>query len=110
MTHRNPLTSSERRGIIAVALVALLITGSGMWVSRCNRPASPPEPAEVEVLIPADSVEAGHERTDSTENLPGKRGRREERRKKASSAKSKNKTPKTYRRRSPLDEEIPGGR
>lgn len=48
---KNSFTSSERRGIIAVAALALLITGCGFWLSRCGRPESTITPAEVEVLL-----------------------------------------------------------
>ncbi|MDE6095875.1 MAG: hypothetical protein K2G52_06770 [Muribaculaceae bacterium] len=48
---KNSFTSSERRGIIAVAALALLITGCGFWLSRCGRPESTVTPAEVEVLL-----------------------------------------------------------
>lgn len=58
------LTSRERRGILAVAAVALLVTGAGMLL-RLTRPATPLPPTAVaipdsaHVLIPADTSMTG---------------------------------------------------
>lgn len=52
---RNPLTSSERKGILAVALVAFLVTGGGLCLTRCGRTSSPSAPEEIEVLVRGDN-------------------------------------------------------
>ncbi len=115
----NPLTSSERRGILILAILSLLITGVGLCVAYCDRPATTIEPKEVEVLLRgeptyvtgADSVARARRdslrklrkdslrkiRRDSLRKLGQKDGRN------SLGGKSK-KAPKTYRRRSPIDE------
>lgn len=95
---RNSLTASERRGIIVVAVLALLLTLSGWFVSKCQRQHMEETPPEVEVLIHGDSISE----TDST-TVRKKRTRKS---KNDSVKKKKGKTPKYYRRRSPRDEAV----
>ena len=121
----NPLTSSERRGILILAILSLLITGAGLCVAYCDRPATTIESKEVEVLLRgeptyvtgADSV--ARVRRDSLQKLRKdslRKARRDSLRKVrrdslrklgkergSRSGKSKKAT-KTYRRRSPIDE------
>lgn len=60
-------TASERKGIIAVAVVALAITGAGLLTARCNRGSVENEVAvpafETETIMAPDSVKTDKERT-----------------------------------------------
>ena len=96
---KNPVTASERRGIIVVAVLALLITGGGWLVSTCRRQSPETVPPEVAVLVRGDSVGDG---------VGESSGKRKKNRKDStgSSKSSKSKSPKTYRRRSPRDESV----
>ena len=98
MMRGNPFTASERRGIIAVAALSLVVTGGGVALSYCGRPERVVTPPEVEVLLHPDSV-GNTGREDSVS--PGKRGKGKERKK------GGEKKPRL--RRSPLDEDIPSG-
>lgn len=111
----HPFTSTERRGILIVAALSLLITGAGLFVSYCDRPASTIEPQDVEMLYKPDPVKAAYAdsvakamrkarrdslrkvRRDSLRNLRRDSLRRH------GKMKSK-RAVKTYRRRSPIDE------
>lgn len=105
----HPFTASERRGILIIAIISLLITGAGILVSRCHRQEPLMEKNDVEVLInasnsystPADSL--ARVRRDSLRQARRdslKKARRDSVR---MSRKAK-RDPKTYRRRSPIDE------
>lgn len=93
---KNPYTSSERRGIIAVALVALLILGGGIILSVTGGQTALEEESVIEYPEMVDSV-ALHQANDRSSQ-------------KKSKTKSKRiKKPiekKTYRKRSPLDEPV----
>lgn len=106
MPKKNPLTAAERRGILIVAVIALLITGSGMIAGRCNRPdieALEAERPRVEVIMSLDSLEAA-EAADSTKT---RKKRKKGEKGKASKKKSKPaKEKRTYRQRMPLDEPV----
>lgn len=54
---RHPLSASERRGIIVVAVIALLIILAGLLTSRCSSPSTSPSPAEIRELSAGDSIE-----------------------------------------------------
>lgn len=98
---KNPLTSSERRGIIAVAALALFITGGGLILNRCQRPEPVATPEEIEVLLDGDSLNSRV----VDDSMKKKRSRR----KKEgvdSLGSEKRKSKKIYRRRSPLDEPV----
>lgn len=99
---KNVLTASERRGIIVVAALALLITGSGWVVSMCQRNMPDEEMPEVEVLVSGDSV------IDVAGGVDGKSEKTRKRKKERfdSLGNKSSKTPKTYRRRSPRDESV----
>ena len=92
-----PLTSSERRGVIIVALVALLVTGLGAMVSYWGRPSIPENLEEVENLSQVDTV---FEKTNK------KSKRESSATKKKKKKKTSTKKRKTYSRRSPIDEEV----
>ena len=99
-----PYTASERRGIIAIAILSLLIIAGGVGFSLFKNTNSDTVPGINEMTELLDSV--------ATENaVKDKTGRKKD--KKASSSKSgkksngkKKSTKKTYRERSPLDEPV----
>lgn len=94
---KGKVTASERRGIIVVAALALLITGSGWLASTCRRHADEVSPPEIEVLV-------NGENPDGDVSDAGGKNRSERMRK--DSAGSRQKSRKTYRRRSPRDEGV----
>ena len=98
---KNPLTSKERRGLVAVAAAALLCIGSGFIFRNCGgRNAG--SVSRVTVVNNDSVADASESRRDSIsgkskdKDPKKKRGRK----KKASSRKGE----KAYRERSPLDE------
>lgn len=96
---RNPLTASERRGIIVVASIALIITGAGWIVSMCQR-NTPEEPLpDVEVLINGDSISSDTSAVGDKKRI--RRGMRND-----STKEGRKKSRKTFRRRNPLDEGV----
>lgn len=99
---KNPLTSSERRGIIAVAALALLITGAGLWLSRCGRPETTVTPEEVEVLLDGSSSREGYSESTNDSISKGNKSKKRDR----GSSGSKKKGNKSYRKRSHLDEHV----
>ena len=92
-----PLTSSERRGVIIVAIVALLVTGLGAVVSYWGRPSIPENLEEVENLSQVDTVFEKTNKKSKRESSAAKK-----KKKKKTSTKKR----KTYSRRSPIDEEV----
>lgn len=95
---RNALTASERRGILVVAGVALIITACGWGMSMCRHDAPEENIPEVEVLVRGDSTTGG----DTT----AMRKKRRRNNKNDSVSRKKVKSHKQYRRRSPLDEPL----
>lgn len=101
---KNNLTASERRGVIAVAVIALLITACALLLGRCghSEPASSfPEP---EILMqPGDDANA-----EDSAAASGKKARKARRAKKKQQKDSTTRKPrghnKEWGRRSPLDE------
>lgn len=109
------MTSSERRGILILAILSLLITGVGLCVAYCDRPATTIEPKEVEVLLRGEPTyvtgtdSIARARRDSLQKLRKdslRTLRKDSLRKlrRDSFRKKSKKAPKTYRRRSPIDE------
>ena len=98
MSHSS-YTASERRGILAIALLALLLIGGGAGFSLCTRETADAEelPTVVEhtELIDTTAVNAKSDKAD-----------RRSQDKKTKSKKLKSKKEKVYRRRSPLDEPV----
>lgn len=115
---KHPLTSKERRGLVAVAAAALLCIASGFIFRNCSsRDALRANPEDISIITNQDSLstaEAGqHVLSDKTtdDNLSnGKRNRRIKRRNSSKSSgekkqkNKKNKTPKTYPTRDPLSQ------
>lgn len=107
---KNPLTSSERRGIIAVAALALLITGGGICLSRCGMPEPMVTPADVEILLDGTSLK--NEGVDSVKDSPAGKGKRDSAKRKrrqkndSLSDKKNQKGARIYRQRSLLDESM----
>lgn len=104
---KNPVTASERRGILVVAALALLIIATIFFVNRCVRSSESLPPPEVKIISLPDTV--------SSDSLPSKdkREKRKKRKKHESDTlrhkkkgSSKGKTKKFYRTRSPLDETV----
>ena len=90
-------TASERRGIILIAIITLLIIASGIVLGLCGRNKNIVEdiPVVVEHSQMVDSVKNGK---------PDEKGIKNKKKKSTSS--SKNKSKKEYRRRSPHDEPV----
>lgn len=111
MSKKNPLTASERRGILIVAAISLLVTGGGMLINRCGRPDSgllEENVPQVEVLLSQDSLEAASS-SDSAKSAKKRSKRKSARtgKMRADSVSGSKKSPKVkrvYRRRTPLDE------
>lgn len=113
------VSSSERKGVLIVAGIALVVTLCGLGVAWCGRPAKAISPHDVQVLVDGDTVGAAprdsldtssgfagktlrqKERNDSSES--GKRGKKVREGKKS---KKSDKKKRTYSRRSPLDEPV----
>lgn len=96
---KHPYTASERRGIIAIAVMSLLIIGAGLGLSLCNRNSysgfSDSEVIEDTSMIDSVAIEkSGNTSSHKKSNKKVK--------KKSTPGKNK----KTYRRRSPLDEPV----
>ncbi|MCH5238591.1 MAG: hypothetical protein J1F38_00035 [Muribaculaceae bacterium] len=109
---RSSYTASERRGMIAIALVALLIIAVGLLLPLCsgNREESGTPAVVVEHAEMIDSVAAGKAPSSDKEydNASQEKGSKKKTKKSSSSRKQtkKEKTMKEYRRRSPLDEPV----
>ena len=95
---RNSYTASERRGIVAIAVIALLIIGCGWGISMCSGGIGAENEIPV-VMEHPDMIDSAAVK----KNLE-KKTKKTERKKTKSSNKSKPK--KTYRQRSPLDEPV----
>lgn len=97
---RSSYTASERRGMLAIALIALMIMGGGICMTLWNKSEAETEkpPVVIEYAEVIDSV--------SLKEKEGKVTGKTSSRTKSTTKKSKNKNKKTYRRRSPLDEPV----
>lgn len=95
---RSNYTASERRGILAIALVSLLFIGVGIGVSFWggNEDESYPEPVVVNHPEMVDTVELRNQKAKSSIKDKAK----------SKSSTGNKKRPKTYRRRSPHDEPV----
>ena len=95
---KNVLTASERRGILVVAALSLVITGAGWIVSMCQRSVPQEAMPEVEVLLRGDSVSESRSDGDSVKKKRRRRSRKD------SVGNKRNPQPMQYRKRSPIDE------
>lgn len=103
MSHSN-YTASERRGVLAIAIIALLLIGGGVLVSLIhgNKGDSSEYPIVREHPELIDSAAIRDEGTKQT----GGATKKSNVKKRNSETKSSKKSQKTYRRRSPLDEPV----
>ena len=98
---KTQFSNSERRGIVIVAVAALLSLVAGIFASRCSKPSHEPSPLEIETIV-------GLEDADSA----AKEFRKQKRSHKSDSLKKSKKTkrpkaPKTQpRQRRPHDEPV----
>ena len=98
MSHSS-YTASERRGILAIATIALALIGGGAALSLCSRERAEAEELPVVIEHPEliDSLAVKEK-----EEKSGKKKRE----KATKGSKSTKKEKKVYRRRSPLDEPV----
>lgn len=90
---RNSYTSSERRGIIAIGVIALVIMAAGLILSFCRRESEQEKIVVTEYPQFVDSVSLKNKNSVVT-------------RSKKKTKKERADKKKTYRRRSPLDEPV----
>lgn len=90
---RNPYSASERRGILAVGVVSLLIISLAMIFSLCRRDS------KTDIIVKEYPELIDSSAFNATKNDPGKK-------KRIKSSKTKSAKKKTYRKRSPLDEPV----
>lgn len=104
---KRPVTSSERKGILAVAAIALIVTGIGLAASFADNHGDSDPAVTMQVIhqniLTTDSANSVN--TDSLSTPNSNKKTKSSGRKKDSS--SSGNQPKTYPRRSPLDEHVP---
>lgn len=93
---RSSYTASERRGVIAIAVIALILIAGGAFLSY--------KQAQAEPAVEVPEVVAHPEMIDSLVVKEKEKKTKKSAKKKSSG--SKKKTPKTYRRRNPIDETV----
>lgn len=76
---KNPITSSERRGLVAVAILALLFGGAGAAWRACGRQTAPAAPAPV--VLPSDSSDNSNSSNSSDPSDPRPHSKKRARRK-----------------------------
>lgn len=99
MSHSS-YTASERRGVLAIALLSILIIAGGFLFSHCNRGVSSGnnDPVVIESKSFVDSV--------AIERAKGKENSKNKNKKTRTGSSQSKKTKKTFRKRSPLDEPV----
>lgn len=99
MSHSS-YTASERRGIILIAVVSLILVGVGFGFTLCDRHPSRDEAYPI--------VEQHDELIDSTAAPASKKEKdsKKSKKRKARESSAKPSSKKTYRRRSPRDEPV----
>ena len=97
MSHSS-YTASERRGILAIALIALLLMAAGIFFARNKSKSNDTDLYEVNVYNESKDTVAAKDiqvKTSKKRNI-----------KKTKKSSDRTKQHKTYRRRSPLDEPV----
>ena len=100
---KNPLTSSERRGVIVVAALALFITGIGLIFRQCDSKDDDISPADREILVDGDSL---NNAAKESAEVNGKRARRKRRNRSDSVSGKRERVVTAPRRRNFLDERL----
>lgn len=95
---KHPLTSKERRGLVAVAAAALLCIASGFIFRSCNPRKGNYEKTPMEVSVDSTASYQPYEKKDT---LTGKKRNKSKSR---SSSKKNTKVQKTYPTRDPLSQ------
>lgn len=88
-------TASERRGILIIAILALIITGAGLLLHNGGKEEIR-DSIEIQEMV--NSID--------TTNYQKKNLEKSKKKRKKSSKGNKDKSKKTYRRRSPVDETV----
>ena len=98
---KNPLTSKERRGLVAVAAAALLCIASGFIFRNCSHPKT-----NDRLIIINDERDSLESRSggDHDVNGPDIKVHKEKKGKSSKKSSKKKKAEKVYPTRSPLDE------
>lgn len=106
MSHSS-YTASERRGILAIAIISLLLVGAGVGLSFLGNQAYAEEETPMVIehpeMIDSTAVLNTKKLKSETKKSPKNTKQTSTKTKKSS---SKTKSKKTYRRRSPLDEPV----
>lgn len=97
-----PFTASERRGVLVVAFLSLLVIGAGILVGYCDRPDPQSFEPAIEVLMEGDTITP----TKETKKDNKKKKSKEEGKNKKSKKTKTTKENKKYGRRSPIDETV----
>lgn len=95
---RSSYTASERRGILTIAILALLLIGAGLGISQCHHDSSI---GTNDITV----IEEHPEMIDSVEFEKNSKAKNKKAKKTTNQTK-KTKAVKTHRRRSPLDEPV----
>ena len=89
-------SASERRGILVIAIIALLITGFGIWLSFRNNGLRNDDPEVREMKEWIDTIHYESSKSSVRQNTKSKKEPKIK----------KSKQQKEYRKRSPLDEPV----
>lgn len=103
---KHPLTSKERRGVVAIAAATLLCLAAGPLLRRCAPAGTPTSPAATEQTSAATAGDATTATADSAVNKASekKANEKDKGKKKRKKAGKQQKGGKVIPTRSPLDE------